>query len=148
MNVGLWWATHRVVTPVDIITHEQIVCVRSPATYPKQLHEVVELPMHVSAHRYRTAYWLHIGLLQKHIPGLRQKTSVERSNQEPLRPSAVIRVSSKHSTGTKFPAAPCCAPGHESVHHVCSPEADVTVCAAKQFVAKHRIRQQASCVLW
>lgn len=66
-------STYRVVPPVDVITHEQIIGVWSLAAYPKQLHQVVKLPVHISAHRHGAAHWLHVRLFQQHIAGLRQK---------------------------------------------------------------------------
>lgn len=64
--------THRVVSPVYVITHEQIVCVRCLPAYPEQLHEVVKLPMHIPAHRHRAPHRLDIGLFQQNIACLCQ----------------------------------------------------------------------------
>ena len=42
-----------VVSSVDIVAHEKIICVRRLAANAEKLHEVVELTVHVAANSYR-----------------------------------------------------------------------------------------------
>lgn len=62
------WAA--VLTSVDIVTHEQVVCVRRLATDTKQFHQVMKLSVDITADSDRTAHWLHILLLHQDILGL------------------------------------------------------------------------------
>lgn len=62
---------HRVVPPVYVVTHEQIVGVRSLATNTEELYEVVKLAVNVPADRDRAGYRLDVRFFQEHIAGLR-----------------------------------------------------------------------------
>ena len=42
-----------VVSPVDIVAHKKVICVRGLAPNAEQLHKVVELTVHVAAHSHR-----------------------------------------------------------------------------------------------
>uniref|UniRef100_A0A182TQU7 Uncharacterized protein n=1 Tax=Anopheles melas TaxID=34690 RepID=A0A182TQU7_9DIPT len=55
---------YRIIATIDVIAHEQIVSVRRSSTYPKQLHQVVELSMNVSTYCNRAFYLLYVGLLR------------------------------------------------------------------------------------
>ena len=56
-----------VVAPVHVVTHEEIVCVRRLAPNPEQLHEVVELAVHIAADRHRTLDTLNIALHRQNL---------------------------------------------------------------------------------
>ena len=56
-----------VVTPVYKVSHEDVVGVRRRTALSKQLLQVVELSMDISADRHRGADWLDVGLLQEEI---------------------------------------------------------------------------------
>ena len=57
----------RVVPPVDVVAHEQVVRVRRLAAYLEQLHQVVELAVHVAAHCYRTSDFLYVRLARQDL---------------------------------------------------------------------------------
>ena len=50
----------RIIASVHIVAHEKIISIGRSSSNLKQLHQVVELPMHISAHSYRTPHWLDI----------------------------------------------------------------------------------------
>jgi len=50
------------ITPVDVVAHEEIVGVRVRPADLEQLHQVVELPVDVAAHRHRAFDRLHVAL--------------------------------------------------------------------------------------
>ena len=50
------------ILPINIVAHEQVVGVGSPAAHSEQLDQVVELSMHVAAHRHGALHFLHIRL--------------------------------------------------------------------------------------
>lgn len=54
---------HRIVTSVNIVSHEEVVGVWRLAPDLKQLHQVMELTVDISTHRHWTSHLLHIGLL-------------------------------------------------------------------------------------
>mmetsp|Transcript_11852 Transcript_11852/g.34208 ORF Transcript_11852/g.34208 Transcript_11852/m.34208 type:complete len:246 (+) Transcript_11852:453-1190(+) len=58
-----------VVPSVHVISHEQVVCVRSAAADAKQLHQVVPLAMNVTAHGHRSRHRLHVGFAEERLPG-------------------------------------------------------------------------------
>ena len=49
-------------TPVNIVSHEQVVGVGAGASYLKQLLNVLELPVDVPTYRYGTFYFLYVRL--------------------------------------------------------------------------------------
>ena len=51
-----------VVSSVDVVAHEKVICVGRLAADAEKLHEVVELAMDISTHRDRTVD----SLLEKH----------------------------------------------------------------------------------
>ena len=53
-----------------IVAHEEVIGIRSTATDPKKLNEIMKLTMDVSTHRDRTLHRLHIPLLHQDRPGL------------------------------------------------------------------------------
>jgi len=61
------YCLHRVIAPVHVISHEQIIRVRRPPSYSKELHEIVELAMDVPANCDRAPHWLHIALLRQDL---------------------------------------------------------------------------------
>eukprot|EP01136_Pigoraptor_vietnamica_P039277 Opistho-1_new@9865 len=61
---------HRVVATVDIIAHEEIVCVGRLAANAEQLHQVVELAVDIAAHRHGASHGLHIRLLLENFARL------------------------------------------------------------------------------
>ena len=61
---------HRVVAAIDIVAHEQVVGVRRVAADFEQLHEIVELAVHVAAHRHRTLDLLHVGFGRQYLARL------------------------------------------------------------------------------
>lgn len=52
-----------VVPTVDVVPHEQVVGVRGAAPDPEQLHQIVELAVHVAAYCHRAFHLLHVRLL-------------------------------------------------------------------------------------
>ena len=57
----------RVIPSIDVVSHEQVVSVRRFASDLEEFHEVVELPVNISANSDRTLHWLHIALLRKNL---------------------------------------------------------------------------------
>ncbi len=66
------YSFHRIVAPVHIVTHKQVVCVRRRAacqikrcthTYSEEFFQVVELSVDVAADSDRSAHLLHVGFL-------------------------------------------------------------------------------------
>ena len=53
---------YTVVASVDVVSHEQIVCVGRAASYLKELHQVVELPMDVATDGHWALDRLHVDL--------------------------------------------------------------------------------------
>ena len=51
---------NRVVSPVYIIAHEEVVCIGGIAAYTKELLEIVELAVDIAAYGHGTPYGLHI----------------------------------------------------------------------------------------
>lgn len=51
---------HRVVAAIDVVTHEQVICVRRPSAYPKQFHQVVKLAVDIAANCHRAFYFLNV----------------------------------------------------------------------------------------
>ena len=52
----------RIITSVNIVAHEQVICVWRSTSNLEQFHEVVELAMDVTADRDWALDWLHIHL--------------------------------------------------------------------------------------
>merc|ERR1712223_679821 len=60
----------RVVAAVDEITHEDVASVRDLATLFKELKQVMELPMNITANGDRRAHGLHIAFLDQDLLNL------------------------------------------------------------------------------
>jgi len=54
-----------VISSVDKVTHEDIICFGKLSTGSKEFEEVKELSMNISTDCYRTAHRLYVGLFQK-----------------------------------------------------------------------------------
>ena len=61
---------HRVVASVNIVSHEEVVCVWRLPPNLKQLHQVMKLAVDISTDCHRTPHLLHIGLLCQDFLGL------------------------------------------------------------------------------
>jgi len=48
------------VAAINIVAHEEVVCIRCLAADLEQLHEVVKLSVDISAHRDWTFHLLHV----------------------------------------------------------------------------------------
>lgn len=73
---------HGIVPTVNIITHEEVVCVGGLPSNAEQLHQIVELSMNVSAHGDGALYRLHVLFLDENLTSLCSKfreRGVERS---------------------------------------------------------------------
>ena len=53
-----------VVSAINIVSHEKVVCVRRFTADFEQFHQVMELTMDIPAYRDWTFHWLHIALLR------------------------------------------------------------------------------------
>jgi len=62
---------YRVITSVDVITHEQVICIWRFASDFKELHKIMELSVNISANCDRTFDWLHIAFLRQDFLGLK-----------------------------------------------------------------------------
>lgn len=58
---------HRVVAAIDVVTHEQVICVGRPSTYSEQLHKIVKLSVDIAAHCHRAFYFLNVRLLSENL---------------------------------------------------------------------------------
>ena len=58
---------HRVVSSVDVVPHEQVVCVGRLSPNTEELHQVVELAMHVPTYCHWTLDFLNVGLFCKNL---------------------------------------------------------------------------------
>merc|ERR1719234_972014 len=56
-----------VVASVDIVAHEEVICVRRLATNTEKLHKVVELTMYVATYSHRTFHLLDVALLAQNL---------------------------------------------------------------------------------
>ena len=56
-----------VVASIDIVSHEQVVGVWGLSAHLEKLHQIVELSMHVTAHRHGAFHFLHIRLLLQNL---------------------------------------------------------------------------------
>ena len=54
---------HRVVSTIDVITHEEVISIRWAATDLEKLHQIVELAVDVAADCNRAPYRLYIDLI-------------------------------------------------------------------------------------
>ena len=54
-----------VVAAIDIVAHEEVVCVRGLSANLEQLAQVVELAMDVTADRHRRTHLLHVRLVDQ-----------------------------------------------------------------------------------
>ena len=53
----------RVVPTVHIVSHEEVVSIRAVSPNTEQLHQIMELTVDISTHRYWALDFLNIGLL-------------------------------------------------------------------------------------
>ena len=53
---------YTIVASVDVVSHEQVVCVGRASSYLKELHQVVELPVDVATDGHRALDRLHVDL--------------------------------------------------------------------------------------
>lgn len=51
---------HRVVAAIDVVAHEQVVCVGRSSAYSEQLHKIVKLAVDVAAHCHGAFYFLNV----------------------------------------------------------------------------------------
>jgi len=61
---------YAIVSTIYIVAHEEIVCIGGIAANAKQLREIVELSMDITAYCHWTADRLNIGFLHEHLAGL------------------------------------------------------------------------------
>ena len=54
---------HTVVSTVNVITHEKIVCIRGSSSDFEKLHQVMELSVDITTDRHWASHWLHVLLL-------------------------------------------------------------------------------------
>ena len=65
---------HRVVASVHVVPHEQVVGVGGAPSDLEQLHQVVELAVHVAADRHRALHRLHVHLVLQDLFRLHRAT--------------------------------------------------------------------------
>jgi len=58
---------NRVEASIHVISHEQVVGLGQIPANPEELNQIMELAVHVPAHRHRAAHRLHIGLIYKYF---------------------------------------------------------------------------------
>lgn len=51
-----------IVAPIDVVAHEQVVCVWRATTNFEELHQVMELSVDIAANRHWTFHRLHVKL--------------------------------------------------------------------------------------
>ena len=73
---------HRVVASVNIVSHEEVVCVWRLPPNLKQLHQVVKLAVDISTDCHRTPHLLNIGLLCQDFLGLNWKIKNKKKTQD------------------------------------------------------------------
>lgn len=59
-----------VVSTVNIVTHEKVVCVGAVSTNAEKLHQVMELTMNITTNSHRTAHRLYIALFNQNLASL------------------------------------------------------------------------------
>ena len=59
-----------VIATIHIISHEEVVCVRTVAANSEELHEVVELSMYVTTYRHWAFDGLHVRFLYENFSSL------------------------------------------------------------------------------
>jgi hypothetical protein len=55
----------RVVTSIDVVTHEEVVGIGWVATDTKELLKIMELTMHIATHCHWTLDWLDVGFVDQ-----------------------------------------------------------------------------------
>lgn len=60
----------RVVTTIDIVSHEEVVGIGGVASNPEEFHQIVELTVDVTTNSNGTAHRLDVGLLHKDLASL------------------------------------------------------------------------------
>ena len=58
---------HRIISSVDVIPHEEVICIGRFATDAKQLHKIVELAVDIATHCHRTLDILNICFLRENL---------------------------------------------------------------------------------
>ena len=61
---------NRVVASVHVVTHKEIIRVWGPPSNLEELHEIMELPVDISAHSNRAFHWLHVAFFRQNLFGL------------------------------------------------------------------------------
>lgn len=59
-----------VVATINVITHEQVVCIRGLSTNLEQFTQVMELAVNITANRHRCAHLLHVRLIDQNFLSL------------------------------------------------------------------------------
>lgn len=77
----------RVIASVNIVPHEEVVCVRAVPSYSEQLQEVLKLPMDVATDSHWALHMLHILF------------PLQRSNLQLMGASLVITYSKQRNHG-------------------------------------------------
>ena len=52
--------SHRIISSVDVVSHEEIICIWRFSTDAEQLHQIMELTVNISTNGNRAADRLHI----------------------------------------------------------------------------------------
>ena len=58
-----------IVPTVDIVPQKQVIGVGNLPTYFKELHQIIELPMHIPAQEHRRAHIHHVGFVSEDLLG-------------------------------------------------------------------------------
>lgn len=61
------YSLNRVVSTIDVVAHEQIVCIGRASAYPKQFHQVVKLTVNIAAYCHRAFDFLNIWFLSQNL---------------------------------------------------------------------------------
>lgn len=77
-------SSHRVVTTIHVVTHEQVVCVRGLSADAEQLEQVVKLAVQVAHQSDWRPNRLHVGLRDENLPRLRRTAACKRLGGQSL----------------------------------------------------------------
>lgn len=72
---------NRIIASINIIAHEQVVCIWRLSTHSEKLHQIVELTMHIAANSYRTLHFLYVGLFMQNLLRLNQVVDYSPMNK-------------------------------------------------------------------
>ena len=67
----------RVISTIDVISHEQVVCVWGASTDLEKLHEIVELAVDITTDSHWALDWLHVCLLLENFFGLKDDRKID-----------------------------------------------------------------------